>query len=821
MLLRPDLDLFSYFRRPTTMNLKMLNLILWSQLSLRNVIRKSLSVLLIGVSVATCAEPVDLTPTQSDALLNHIIRQQLTRYHFDRDQRPIDDEFSKDAFELFMKRVDAQKRLLLATDVEKLETLKLTLDDDFAKAKFHLPAMAAEAVSRNLQILEAYCESLLGEGSFDYEKEETLETDPEKVEYCSTMNELKDRWRRYLKYQCLGRYLSSVESEKSDLESDLKMQFQDDELNQASGSDSVMKFDDPSKESKDEVTISLEKDKELRETAKEKTLKQVSSYFERLSELSHQDHYSRYFNAITATFDPHTNYMDPATKEDFTIRMSKSLKGIGAVLQEEDDYTKVMRIVPGSASYLQGELEAGDIILRVSEGETGEEVDITGMRIREVVSYIRGEKGTVVKLTVKKSDGKTKVIAIERDIVKLEDAVAKSMSLKVADDRKYGYVYLPDFYRDFQNPNSRNCTDDIRNEINTLKKENIEGLIFDLRGNGGGSLEDARAIAGLFIVNGPVVQIKNSFNKVVVLRDDDRSVTFDKPVVILVDQFSASASEILAAALQDYHRAVVVGSEQTHGKGTVQHLISLDQDVPPRFKKDDLGSLKLTIQKFYRVDGGSTQMKGVIPDIILPDAKTYMESGERHIDHALVWDQISPVKYRAWQDALPLEALNKKSQARVGKSEVFKAIEERGQHLKERYDDTEVVLSREAMLMDRETSEEDAERYNKLIDDLKAKLDPEAFARDQKEKEAQEKADQEKRAQDAKVAESGKASSGNAMSGNAFAIGEVLAPKEPKKSPEEIKAESTRRWQEGVRIDPYVRESMAILTDWISMSDVK
>jgi carboxyl-terminal processing protease len=548
---------------------------------------------------------------------------------------------------------------------------------------------------------------------------------------------------------------------------------------------------------------------ELRQKAREKTLKQLKSYFERMGELDHQEHYSRYFNALTAAFDPHTNYMDPATKEDFNIRMSKSLKGIGAVLQEEDDYTKVMRIVPGSASYRQGDLEAGDIILRVAEGLEGEEIDITGMRIREVVSYIRGEKGTIVRLTVKKSDGKIKIIPIERDIVKLEDAVAKSMSFDGVGDRKYGYVYLPDFYRNHQDPSSRNCTDDVRKEIENLKKENIDALIFDLRGNGGGFLEDARSIAGLFIPSGPIVQVKNSFDKVVVLRDDDRKVTFSKPVVILVDQFSASASEILAAALQDYHRAVVVGSEQTHGKGTVQHLISLDREVPPRWKKGDMGSLKLTIQKFYRIDGGSTQKRGVVPDIILPDDKAYMESGERYLDYALDWDKISPVKYRAWGPSLPLDELRIKSSARVEKSEIFNAAKARGEHLKERFDDTQVVLSRSAMLKDRQQSEEDAEIYKDLMDKLKLKLDPEAYARDKKEKEEKEKAEKEKLVKEMEA--DAKAKDGEE------AVAESEEKKEPRKSPEELKAEEFQRWKEGIRIDPYVRESMAILNDWIEM----
>lgn len=776
------------------------------------------SSLFVGHAEGREVEEVDLKPSQTDVLLNHIIRQQLTRFHFDREQRPLDDRFSEDVFELFLQRVDAQKRLLLQADVDAMAKYRTQIDDDFLRGHFHLPAIAAEVVLKNLEVLEPYCEKLLA-GDFDYEKEEVFETDPEKLPYCNTIEELEERWRLHLKYQCLGRYLSSLESEKAKLKSGEKPSVEKlseekasvEKLSEEKSSEEKLSDQNSSAESSEDsaVALSEEKDHELRSKAKEKTLKQLKSYFERLRELTHQEHYSRYFNAITTSFDPHTNYMDPATKEDFNIRMSKSLQGIGAVLQEEDDYTKVVRIVPGSASYRQGDLEAGDIILRVAEGDSGEEVDITGMRIREVVSYIRGEKGTVVKLTVKKSDGKIKIIPIERDIVKLEDAVAKSMSLKTSSDRLYGYIYLPDFYRDHQDPSKRNCTEDVRQEIERLKKENIEGLVFDLRGNGGGFLEDARTIAGLFVNSGPVVQVRNSFNKVMVLRDDDRKVTYDGPVVILVDQFSASASEILAAALQDYHRAVIVGSGQTHGKGTVQHLISLDREVPPRWKKGKLGSLKLTIQKFYRINGGSTQMKGVMPDIIIPDDKTYLESGERHLDYALAWDQIPQVKFRTYSEALPLEMLRQKSQSRVEKSEIFQVIEERGARLKERYEDTQVVLSRSAMLDERHKSEEEADHYEEVMEKLKAKLDPEAYQRDQKEKaerEAKEAEDKKKLAEQKK----------EGSSAEADAVVEAETEKKPKKTPEELKAEETRRWQESVRIDPYVRESMNILDDLIA-----
>lgn len=705
-------------------------------------------------------EPLDLTPNQQDTLLNHLIRQRLTRYHFDRNNRPIDDAFSEDAFQLFLDRVDPQKRLLLKADVDSMMPMMHALDDHFIKGEFHLPAMAHEAVHRNLEKLVPFAKELLSHG-FDYDLEEHFETDPDKIEYCQSSEALQNRWRRHLKYQALGSYLNLLDSEES--------------LLRGSGN-----------------TITEARDLELREKARTKTLKQVTTYFKRLEELNHQDHFSRYFNSLTAGFDPHTTYMDPETKEDFNIKMSKSLEGIGAVLQQEDDFTKIVRVVPGSASYRQGDLKAGDVILRVGQGEEGEDIDITGMRLREVVSYIRGEKGTTVRLTVKKSNGDIQLIKIVRDIVKLEDQVARSTLLKDSEGTSIGYIYLPDFYRDHRNPREKNCTEDVRQEIRKLKKEGIKGLVFDLRGNGGGFLEDARTISGLFIERGPIVQVKDSFGQVEVHFDHDRRVEYDGPLVIMVDQFSASASEIVAAALQDYGRAVILGSGQTHGKGTVQHLLQLNRMVPAPWQNKNLGDLKLTIQKFYRIDGGSTQHKGVQPDIILPDAKTYMETGERYLDHALEWGKISKQKYRLWSETLPLDRLRSLSEARIKKSEIFEAISQRLSRLQEESDDTVITLSANAMLQERKDNKDEADRYEELLDDLKEKLDPIAAAEEKKEREEKKEAKEK---------------------------GEKVVDNRDK-TPEQIKAEEHAKWARNIGFDPYVREAMQILKDMLSLKTV-
>ena len=806
MLEKPYLDRASNLRGPSRTTLR---------LSLHNFqvlnLKKILLATLFGCQAFLWATE-SLAPTRQDVLLDHIIRQQLTHLHFDRDSHPIDDKFSKEAFDLYVKRLDYQKMLLLKKDVEKMSQYATSIDDDFIKGQFHLPALVGEMMTNNLNELEPYCIELL-KAPFDFNQEEHFETDPDKMEFCETLDELKNRRRMFIKYQCLGRYLNSLDTEKAKLELEQKkklspvafganissanlMMASANAITNSNTNLATLHSSANAILSANGWVISEARDKELRDNASSKTLEQIKSYFKRLRGLSHQEHYSRYFNAITAIYDPHTNYMDPSENEDFSIRMSKSLQGIGAMLEEEDDFTKVKQIVPGSASYTQGELKAGDIILRVAEGATGEEVDITGMRIREVVNYIRGEKGTVVRLTVKKPDGVIKIISIVRDIVKLEDALAKSTTITTDTTDAYGYVYLPDFYRDVRDPSARNCTDDVRNEILALKKQGIKGLIFDLRGNGGGFLEDARTIAGLFVESGPIVQVKDHQSTVNVLRDDDGKVTFDGPMVVLVDQFSASASEILAAALQDYNRAVIVGSKQTHGKGTVQHLLSLDQQVPDRFRQGaNLGNLKLTIQKFYRINGGSTQIEGVQSDLVLPDDKDYLKSEERHLDHALPYDRISTLNFRAWGEPLPLSALKSKSEARVQQNEIFKAIAERGTRLMAKSKDTTVVLSQAAMLKEREDAKEDSDRYQKLLDNLKSKLDPVAFAKEQKETETAPPKDPENPDEAVEVSDNSK------------------------KTPEEIKADEFKRWQAAIRMDPYVRESIHILTDLITLKN--
>ncbi|RWX49410.1 carboxyl-terminal processing protease, partial [Candidatus Electrothrix marina] len=446
--------------------------------------------------------------------------------------------------------------------------------------------------------------------------------------------------------------------------------------------------------------------------AKKTVQKKTDAYLERLLKVARQEHYNRYFDAVARSFDPHTNYMAPTSKEDFDIHMSGSLEGIGALLREDDGHIKVVRVIPGSAAEAQGQLQAEDVIMSVSEKD-GEPVDISSMSIREAVSYIRGPKGTEVRLTVTRADGARLVIPIVRDVVKLEETYVKSTVIKDEKGGKIGYVKIPSFYRDFSagrlGRDGRNVTDDTRSELNKLKKEGINGIILDLRNNGGGSLSDAVDVSGLFLSEGPMVQVKNSQGVIRVLEDKDRDVVYDGPMIVLINQFAASASEIFAAAMQDYGRALVVGGAHTHGKGTVQALLDMNRNLPLLHLKkyDDLGALKVTIQKFYRVNGSSTQYKGVVPDVVLPSMLDYLETGEQYMDNSLPWDTVEEVAHPFWHGSrFDLERVQEQSRNYVAKSKRFQKIKEESLKAKKRKEETEVPVFLAGVIKERKELEE-------------------------------------------------------------------------------------------------------------------
>lgn len=598
-------------------------------------------------------------------LIGYMLSKQLPSIHYSDKQ--VDDELARAIFDLYLKQLDFQKRFLLKQDVEHLRSFAQQIDDNLLRGTIVLPQTGYEILTDRIGQVEKMVDSLLTE-KIDHSTNDTMETDPEKLEFAGDENELKTRWRKILEAQIINRYL--------DLEEEYLA---------------------------DEKKIDKEA---LWQEASDRVAKRFDDFFHRLHQETLQDHYDRFFNAVARAFDPHTNYMAPDRKEDFDIHMRGSLEGIGALLREEDGYIKVVRIIPGSASALEGRLQAEDIILAVAE--KGEEpVEITDMRLRDAVRLIRGPKGTEVQLTVRKPDGAKDIIAITRDVVQIEETFVKHAVLD-ADGKKFGYINIPSFYRDFEKSRygeGRNSTQDTRDAIVALRNQGIEGIILDLRNNGGGSLVDAVDITGLFIDEGPIVQVKNSQGTKRVLEDDDETLVYGGPLVVLVNQFSASASEIVAAALQDYRRAIVVGGQHTHGKGTVQTIIDLNENIPLLHLRryEDLGALKATIQKFYRVDGGSTQYRGVEPDIVLPSLFQHLKSGEQYLDYSLEWDQDAPAKYATYSDKVTdLQEIIDRSRERVKQSQGLVLIEEEAKRSTLRSKQTIIDLDIDSMRAKRE-----------------------------------------------------------------------------------------------------------------------
>ncbi len=675
-------------------------------------------VLSAQVGVATPKKDTKID-RKRNTLIGFILSKQLPALHFS--DKTFDATLAKAIFHLYIKQLDYQKRFLLQGDVDQLKAFTPYIDENLNNGRIALPDTGYDILSEKIDLVQGMAEEMLANdtvkkvsdskisvGNFDVQRRESFEIDPEKVTFVRNLKELKDRWRQILKSQVISRYL--------DLKED-----QDKELVKKEAGDSNKKI-----EKKSEV--------ELWKTAITKVRKRNKIFFLRLHQETLQDHYDRYFNCVTRAFGPHTNYIPPASKEQFDINMRGSLEGIGALLRENDGFIKVVRIIPGSASARQGRLKAEDIILQVAqEGE--EPVDITDMRLRDAVRLIRGPKGEAVTLTVRTAVGTKEVIRIVRDVVQIEETFVKHTVIESAGGRRTGYIFIPSFYRDFEGTRNgsqgRNSTDDTRKAILDLKAQSVDGIILDLRDDGGGALVDAVDITGLFIKSGPVVQVKNSFGDTRILRDKDETVFYDGPVVVLVNQFSASASEIVAAALQDYHRAVVVGSKHTHGKGTVQTILDLNENIPLlRLRKyENLGALKVMIQKFYRVTGSSTQYKGVEPDIVLPNLFEHIKSGERYLDYSLPWDSIGGVDFTPWpHKSYDIGLLREKSLARAAKDEGLQIIREEAIKAKKRSEDTKVSLFFDDIRQKRKEAELTREKigahFRKYKEDQEKDLDP-------------------------------------------------------------------------------------------------
>lgn len=601
------------------------------------------------------------TESEKEELIIQLVTSGLQQAHFA--PHSFDDEFSGRMYDLYLQSLDPGKRFFLAADVAGWEHYRMELDQAVLSADYSFFNSTYETLMMRIgQTKEVYQEILAQ--PFDFTKEEYIETDAADLPYAKTREELRDYWRKYLKYRTMLRVDEMLENQGD--------------------------------------SLSLE---EIEAKARGKVLKSHDDWFDRMDEMERKDWHSVYINSITAVFDPHTQYFPPYDQDAFEIQMSGQLEGIGAQLMSKDGYVEVTRIVSGSASWKQGELKVGDQILKVAQ-EKGEAVDVVDMRIEDVVQLIRGEKGTEVKLTIRKLNGTIKEISIIRDVVILEETFARSAVVE-HEGQKFGYIRLPKFYLSFDG-SGRDCGEDVKTELLKLEKEGVEGIVFDLRNNGGGSLQGAIDIAGLFIDKGPVVQVKAKNKPPVVLNDEQGGVVYDGPLVVLVNAFSASASEILAGALQDYDRAVVVGATHTFGKGTVQNMFEFDDMVSGNadgFKP--LGALKLTIQKFYRINGTTTQLRGVTPDIVMPNSYNLLAFGEKELEYPLQWDEIPSAKYeKVDRVSDALEKVTSKSKKRMEKSPTFRLIQEEANWLEQQ--DT---FSRFPLQL---------ERYRALLDEWEA-----------------------------------------------------------------------------------------------------
>ncbi|MDB5257918.1 MAG: tail-specific protease [Chitinophagaceae bacterium] len=610
-----------------------------------------------------------------------IVLRNLLQEHYDVPE--INDSYSKKVFDLYIKQIDHSKRFFTQQDSIAFASYQNKLDDEIQNGTFEFFEKTNTIYEQRLSWIANSFHTFLAQ-PFDFTVNESLQLDADKRPFAKDEAELKEQWRKYFKYIVLLKVQDKLELQETAI-------------------------------AKADTSVKIKTFEVIEKEAREKTEKEHTEMFKRLQKETKADRFAEYLNANVHVFDPHSDFFPPIEKENFDIQISGTLEGIGATLQEKDGYIKVMNIVPGSPSYKQGELKPDDLILKVAQGNE-EAVDVVDMKLNNAVKLIRGKKGTTVKLTVKKPSGNIQVIPIVRDVVVLEESFAKSMIITDSlSKQKIGYILLPSFYVNFENADGRSCSKDIKEELNKLKAEKVDGIILDLRNNGGGSLSDVVKIGGYFIDQGPIVQVKGREAKPYILIDEDPSLEYNGPLVILVNQFSASASEILAAAMQDYNRAVIIGSNSTYGKGTVQRFFRL----PLLDNKEDIGATKVTTQKFYRINGSSTQLKGVVPDIILPDIYSNLKIGEKEMDYAMPYDAITPTAYNAWsKKTLDVKKIQTNSQARISKNETFKHIKTDAAYIKQKQDKTDHTLNLQAYKTELLTSKKEDDMFkegNKVI----------------------------------------------------------------------------------------------------------
>ncbi|WP_339841336.1 carboxy terminal-processing peptidase [uncultured Maribacter sp.] len=638
--------------------------------------------LLMLVAVASCSfTNKTFENDDKDKLLLDLITYVLEKGHYE--PKAINDEFSVNVFEDFIDVIDPTKRYFVASDIAEFEKYKYQIDDEIKNTDITFFNVVYERLMQRMGDAKDIYKEVLSV-PFDYSENESISIKYDEEPFAANRDELKERWRKQLKYATLGTYDSKI----------VHMENKDIEVT-------------------DEHDHNAHTSKEAELESRESTETTLDEFFDFVNDLERKDWFVQYINTIVDEFDPHTFYFAPEEKEKFDTSMSGKFEGIGARLQKKSEGAKIVEIISGGPVWRDQRLEVGDEIVKV--GQNGQEpIDIVGMRLDDAIKLIKGAQGTIVDLTVRKVDGSLDVVSLTRDVVELEESYAKSATI-IRGQEKFGIINLPKFYVDFNDYSERNAATDVAKEVDRLKEEGVEGLILDLRDNGGGSLKTVVEMAGLFIKDGPIVQVQSKDKGKDVYDDKDERIQWNGPLVILVNELSASASEILAAAMQDYKRAIVIGSKQTFGKGTVQNVIPLNNMLRSN-EHGDLGAIKITTQKFYRINGGSTQLEGVKSDIVVPDRYSYIDLGERDQSNPLGWDKITPAEYKPWDGYIDYEKTIADSKKRMETSEQIKLIEENAKWLKGEQDETEISLNFDTYKEEKEKDKEQSDYFKRLTD---------------------------------------------------------------------------------------------------------
>ncbi len=649
---------------------------------MKNIMQRNYKLLLLVLllAFASCSfTSKKFEDPDKDKLIIQLVTYLLDQTHFN--PQDVDDDFSKEVFDDYLDQLDPMKRYFYASDIKEFEKFKTDLDDQikaYDVAFFNLTY--DRYVQRIAESKEIYKEVL--SSPFDFSLDEEYSTKYKELDYVNSKKELKERWAKQLKFSTIANYDDLITQKERDIEANT------------------------------DSDVAKKSLVELEAEARDITLKYLDELYGYVQDRERENLLSVYVNVIARQYDPHTAYYEPEDRERFDADISGKFEGIGARLEKKIDIITITEVIAGGPAWRQKELDAGDQILKVRQEDEEEPLNIIGMNISDAVKFIKGPKGTDVTLTVKKVDGTVKDITITRDIVEIGETYAKSSTV-IKDGKKYGIIDLPKFYVDFNDVNNRNAASDVKIELERLKAEGIEGLVLDLRYNGGGSLQTVVDMAGFFIKDGPVVQVKTIGEPKEVLMDRDRSIVWDGPLVILVNEYSASASEILAAAMQDYKRAIIIGSDHTFGKGTVQTVVDLNPMVR-NSTSGDVGALKLTIQKFYRINGGSNQLEGVKSDVVIPNRLSYIDIGEKNQENPLPWSKIEAAQYDVWDSYFDYDATIAKSKERMANSEQLNLIDENAKWVKQIRDQNLFSLNYKDYKASLELSEKEAKRFEEL-----------------------------------------------------------------------------------------------------------